>query len=73
MPDRNYMIRNRNPLLVLYMIDPDVTEEGKEPIPVEPFGAIGVGFPHTGSTEAVARYLFNPVALKDYYGDDADE
>lgn len=74
MADRNYMIRDRNPLLVLYMIDPDVkAEKGKEPAHVEPFGAIGVGFPHTGSTEAVARYLFNPVALKNHYGDDADE
>jgi len=73
MADRRYMIRDRNPLLVLYMIDPYVKpESGKEPAHVEPFGAIGVGFPHTGSTEAVAHYLFNPIALKDYYGDDID-
>lgn len=74
MADRNYMTSNRNPLLVLYMIDPEVkAEPGNEPAPIEPFCAIGVGFPHTGSTEAVAHYIFNPVAVRNHYGDDIED
>ena len=74
MADRNYMIRDRNPLLVLYMIDPEVkVAPGKEPVQINPFCAIGVGFPHTGSTEAVAHYRLNLVAIKNHYGDEVDE
>lgn len=74
MADRNYMVSDRNPLLVLYMIDPEVkVAPGKEPVQINPFCAIGVGFPHTGSTEAVAHYLLNTVAIKDHYGDEAED
>ena len=58
-PDKDYMIKGRNPILFLYFIDIK-KEQRLADIPDILF-ALGVGLPDTGGVSQTVEYVINPV------------
>lgn len=75
-PDKAYLIKNRNPILMLHIIQAEY--EGNHSQDLPPFlYALGVGFPKTDGDTEVANYKINLVELKNWidfseYSDEED-
>ena len=63
---RAYMVKERNPLLVLFFVEPKDNE--KKVLP-DVITAIGLGFPDTGEEEITIEYMVNLVEWNNTYGD----
>lgn len=72
LPDSAYLIRGRRPLLMLHVIQPDISAEHAIP---DPLFAIGIGLPRTeqDQEQITATYKINLVGLRTWIGFDADE
>lgn len=68
---KEYMIKNRQPLLVLFFIEP--TLDSKNPVDLKKLPPIlctlGLGFPSTGEEEKTIDYAANPTAVKNEVND----
>lgn len=68
---KSYMIKNRQPLLVLFFIEP--TRDTKNPVDLDTLPPIlctlGLGFPSTGEEEKTTLYAANPTALRNEVND----
>lgn len=68
---KEYMIKNRQPLLVLFFIEP--TLDSKNPVDLDTLPPIlctlGLGFPSTGEEEKTIDYAANPTAVKNEVND----
>ena len=74
MPDSGYLIKERNPLLMLHIIDIDINKEERSSAPLPEFlFALGVGFPETGEKNKTASYVVNLVELRNWMDLDEDE
>ena len=74
MSDSAYLIKERNPLLMLHIIDVDLQEQESTSRNVPPFlFALGVGFPDTSVGIKKANYVVNMVELKNWMDPDEDE
>lgn len=69
-PCKAYMIKGRNPLLVLFFIEPKDYEKKGLPSVIT---AIGLGFPDTGEKEVTVDYMVNLVEWNNTYGDYNDD
>jgi hypothetical protein len=73
-PDSAYLIKGRNPLLMLHIIESDLIKEESSNKNVPQFlCAIGVGFPDTGNGVVKANYVVNIIELKNWMDPDEDE
>jgi Z1 domain. len=82
-PDSAYLIKGRNPILMLHVILVDRTSTDKsgkirtqieDGLQVPDFlFALGAGFPSTGEREETASYMVNMVELSNYYDAEEDE
>lgn len=74
MSDSAYLIKERNPLLMLHIIEVDLLEQESTSVNVPPFlFALGVGFPDTGVGIKKANYVVNMVELKNWMDPDEEE
>lgn len=74
MSDSAYLIKERNPLLMLHIIEVDLLEQESTSVNVPPFlFALGVGFPDTGVGTKKANYVVNMVELKNWMDPDEEE
>lgn len=68
---KSYMIKNRQPLLVLFFIEP--TRDTKNPVDLDTLPPIlctlGLGFPSTGEEEKTTLYAANPTAVRNEVND----
>lgn len=75
-PDSEYLIKDRNPILMLHVINVTKVnpEEAKADCP-DFLYALGVGFPNNGDTTKRATYVVNLVGLRDWidFEEDFDE
>lgn len=74
MSDSAYLIKERNPLLMLHIVETnlDTKESTNYEVPEYLF-ALGVGFPDTGAGVRTANYMVNMVELKNWMDPDEDE
>lgn len=74
LPDSAYLIKERNPLLMLHIIEVDLDEKESSNNNVPPYlFALGVGFPDSGLGIKTADYVVNMVELKNWMDLDEDE
>lgn len=71
MPDSAYLINNRNPILMIHIIDAVYEEENKGKYPDFLYG-LGVGFPSDNSGNEVAVYQVNLVELSNWMDPDEE-
>ena len=71
-PDSAYLIKERNPILMLHVIDVDKLEAQNKDIPTFLF-ALGVGFPKTDRGNETANYMVNLVELSNWMDPDEEE
>lgn len=74
MSDSAYLIRERNPLLMLHVVESklDEMESTNKNVPTYLF-ALGVGFPDTGTGVRTANYMVNMVELKNWMDPDEED
>lgn len=74
-PSSGYMIEDRNPLLILYFIEPEVDPKNEVDLSSLPqiLCGLGVGLPSTGKEDKTVDYVVNLVEIKNEYGDYTDE
>lgn len=76
-PDKAYLIANRDPILMLHIIQADYSKSENKDLPEFLF-ALGVGFPKTSGSTETANYKVNLIELRnwvdvyDNYDDDED-
>lgn len=76
-PDKAYLIANRNPILMLHIIQADYSKAENKDLPEFLF-ALGVGFPKTNGSTETANYKVNLIELRnwvdvyDNYDDEED-
>lgn len=76
-PDKAYLIANRNPILMLHIIQADYSKSENKDLPEFLF-ALGVGFPKTNGSTETANYKVNKIELRnwvdvyDNYDDEED-
>ena len=76
-PDKAYLIANRNPILMLHIIQADYSKSENKDLPEFLF-ALGVGFPKTSGSTETANYKVNLIELRnwvdvyDNYDDEED-
>lgn len=74
LPDSAYLIKERNPLLMLHIIEVDLDEKESSNHNVPSFlFALGVGFPDSGLGNKTANYVVNMVELKNWMDLDEEE
>ncbi len=71
-PDSAYLIKYRSPILMLHVIDVDMSEAQNKDIPTFLF-ALGVGFPKTDRGNETANYMVNLVELSNWMDPDEEE
>lgn len=71
-PDSAYLIKERNPLLMLHIIEKKPDESTNRDIPEFLF-ALGVGFPDNGMSTETANYVVNLVELQNWMDPEEDE
>lgn len=70
--DSSYLIKSRNPILMLHVIDADHSEAHNQDLPKFLF-ALGIGFPDTGTSTETANYMVNLVELSNWMDPDEEE
>lgn len=70
--DSAYLIKGRNPILMLHVIDANHEGAQNQDLPKFLF-ALGVGFPDTGSSTETANYMVNLVELSNWMDPDEEE
>ena len=76
-PDKAYLIANRDPILMLHIIQADYSKSENKDLPEFLF-ALGVGLPKTSGSTETANYKVNLIELRnwvdvyDNYDDDED-
>ena len=74
MSDSAYLIKGRNPLLMLHIIKSELKNDESTNFDVPEFlFALGVGFPDTGKACKIANYVVNMIELKNWMDPDEDE
>lgn len=74
LPDSAYLIKERNPLLMLHIIEVDFDGQGTPNLNMPPYlFALGVGFPDTGTGNKTAHYVVNMIELRNWMDLDEDE
>ena len=77
-PDKAYLTPDRNPILMMHVIQADYSKAENKDLPEFLF-ALGVGFPKTSGTTETANYKVNLVELRnwvdvyDNYDDDDED
>lgn len=72
--DSAYLIKERNPLLMLHIVEVDLDEKESSNKNVPPYlFALGVGFPYTERGTKTATYVVNLVELRNWMDIDEDE
>ena len=71
-PDSAYLIRDRAPILMLHIIDVDLSGAQNQDLPPFLF-ALGVGFPKTDTGTETANYMVNLVELSNWMDPDEEE
>ena len=64
-PDKAYLIANRNPILMLHIIQADYSKSENKDLPEFLF-ALGVGFPKTSGSTETANYKVNLIELRNW-------
>ena len=62
-PDKAYLIANRDPILMLHIIQADYSKSENKDLPEFLF-ALGVGFPKTSGSTETANYKVNLIELE---------
>ncbi len=74
MPDSAYLIKERNPLLMLHIVQAQLKKEESTVDSVPEFlFALGVGFPDTGMGVRTANYMVNMIELRNWMDPDEEE
>ena len=71
-PDSEYLIKDRNPILMIHIIDADYVKRYEQEFPEFLFG-LGVGIPLDESGNATVVYQVNLVELRNWIAPDADD
>jgi len=71
-PDKEYLIPDRKPLLMLHVIEAEPQGQKTEIVPKTLY-AIGVGLPSSGEEEETVEYAVNLVELRNWVEIDEDE
>lgn len=74
LPDSAYLLQNRNPLLMIHIVQIESSEEDAtlaQDLP-EFVYAIGIGFPDTGVEEETADYIINMIEMRNYMNPDEE-
>lgn len=70
-PDSAYLIKDRNPILMLHIIEGDYSESTNKNLPEFLF-ALGVGFPRTENDTETANYMVNLIELQNWMDPDEE-
>ena len=73
LPDSAYLIRDRKPILMLHIIDGELSQDSANRDVPRFLFALGVGFPDMGTGIQTANYMVNLVELKNWMDPDEDE
>ena len=78
-PDKEYLIEGRNPILILHIINPDFSEHPYDQpeefvLHEDYFIGYGVGFPKLSSAEPIyAEYYVNAVKQKEFFDEELED
>lgn len=71
-PDSKYLIKGRNPILMIHVLDAGYEDKDKNKFPDFLF-ALGVGFPDNGDSNNTAEYVINKVEIRNWIDPEADD